>query len=227
MTLSFLAAAAAAAAAAKKAAYDQEKAAIMARKRGVFQDPAAFTAQREAALEELDKRHAVNVDEDDKDESPEKKLENLLQDAFEAEQVLYLKYCNSYAIHQLDGTVTWKPECVAKHGLPLDAVERVARYAFWPAMASLFPLHALVAQMVLGCRATSMYNERLHSVAGYVGSRLRSRLSAHMHEKLTLGRVMAMSLLKADTELKVVQVAAQAQGGLEVDDEHLGGSDSD
>ena len=48
-----------------------------------------------------------------------------------------------------------------------------------------------------------------------------------MHEKLTLGRVMAMSLLKADTELKVVQVAAQAQGGLEVDDEHLGGSDSD
>ena len=218
MTLSFLSAAAAAAAAKIAAAYGQEKAAIMARKRGVFQDPAAFTAQREAALEELDKRRAVNVDEDDKDESPEKKLENLLQDAFEAEQVLYLKYCSSYAIHQLDGTVTWKPECATKYALPLDAVERVARYA-----CEGF----VVAQMVLGCRATSMYNERLHSVAGYVGSRLRSRLSAHMHEKLTLGRVMAMSLLKADTELKVVQVAAQAQGGLEVDDEHLGGSDSD
>ena len=96
----------------------------MARKRGVFQDPAAFTAQREAALEELDKRHAVNVDEDDKDESLEKKLENLLQDAFEAEQVLYLKYYSSYAIHQLDGTVTWKPECATKYALPLEPSRR-------------------------------------------------------------------------------------------------------
>ena len=70
------------------------------------------------------------------------------------------------------------------------------RYKFWPSHAAQLLLLNLCAQMLLGTTLTAMENERVHSAAAFIHSKLRSSLSVDSVERLTLCKMYLQAALK-------------------------------
>ena len=69
------------------------------------------------------------------------------------------------------------------------------RYKFWSSHAAQLPLLNLCAQMLLGTTLTAMENERFHSAAAFIHSKLRSSLSVDSVERLTLCKMYLQAAL--------------------------------
>ena len=52
--------------------------------------------------------------------------------------------------------------------------------------------------MLLGAALTAMENERFHSVAAFIHTKLRSRLTAESLERLTLSKIYIQEALKEE-----------------------------
>jgi len=87
------------------------------------------------------------------------------------------------------------PDYFGKDAFENDCLER---YKFWPAHADQLPLLNLCAQMLLGTALTAMENERFHSAAAFIHTKLRSRLTAESLERLTLSKIYIQEALKEE-----------------------------
>lgn len=90
--------------------------------------------------------------------------------------------------------------------------ESPARYEFWPANQATLPLLNFVATVDLGSFAAALENESTHSVAGYVTSKYRTRMTPASAETLTLSRALLPRLVKENAELKALQDRADVDG---------------
>jgi len=106
-----------------------------------------------------------------------------------------------------------------KYGDALEVKHAAERYRFWPKQKASLPLLYAAASMLLGVRLTSTANESFHSVAAYLQSRLRSRMTGKNVEMLALAKKFTMDAIKQDAELKALQEEADTQGW--VDDDAL------
>ena len=81
----------------------------------------------------------------------------------------------------------------------LGAPRCPARYAFWPSKKDDWPLLYFCAEIILaGCKLATAANERMHSPATRINSRLRARMKPDSVERLTMAYFY---LLKAANEL--------------------------
>ena len=100
-----------------------------------------------------------------------------------------------------------------------------ARYEFWPSRRSAQPLMLFCAEELLAaCRAATAFNERLHSPAQRIGSKLRNRLKPRTTEQLTL----AYHFLREDIKKLLKEMGPEAEYLLDVEDlERMDNSDLD
>jgi hypothetical protein len=92
------------------------------------------------------------------------------------------------------------PPAPARFGDPLDVSPRApkARYEFWPSMRDRLPLLYFCAEALLGGSANATaFNERLHSPAALIFSKLRSSLKPDTTERLTLALYYVRERVKA------------------------------
>ncbi len=90
--------------------------------------------------------------------------------------------CVLKALHRAESSA----DMPSVYGLPLDKGNRL-RYRFWPSQRSNMPLLFEVAWTFLaGFPAASTLNERMHSVAGRIVSKMRSSMKPDSIERLTL-----------------------------------------
>jgi hypothetical protein len=69
----------------------------------------------------------------------------------------------------------------------LGAPRCPARYAFWPSKKDDWPLLYFCAEIILaGCKLATAANERMHSPATRINSRLRARMKPDSVERLTM-----------------------------------------
>jgi hypothetical protein len=104
----------------------------------------------------------------------------------------------------------WKEQC----GGPLDARKLEKRYCFWPDREDALPLLFLCAKMLLGMRLNAIPNEQLHSAAGLIYTKIRSRLHPEKAERLTLARQLLMGALKGDKRLIALDKLCDAEDGM-------------
>lgn len=106
----------------------------------------------------------------------------------------------------------------SQYGSPLG-VDNGPRYQLWPALKPQFPILFAAASMLLCAKRTSISNERLHSVAGRINSKLRASLTPASIEMLTLSHMALKDAMAADVELKKLR---QPSGSLEgLDEEQI------
>ena len=79
-------------------------------------------------------------------------------------------------------------------GAPFELNNR-ARYRHWPSVKEQMPLHYFCACMILaGTKRATATNERVHSPASRINSKLRSRLKPSTVERLTLAYFMLRAM---------------------------------
>jgi len=71
-----------------------------------------------------------------------------------------------------------------------------ARYTWWPANATRFPAHYYCAVVGLGLPSVTIPNESSFSIAGFIMSKLRTRLTDDNHELLTLAKINIERMLR-------------------------------
>jgi hypothetical protein len=86
-----------------------------------------------------------------------------------------------------------------KYGDPFEDV-CPERYSFWPSHAAEMPLLNMCAEMLLGGALSSMENERMHSVSGYINSKLRRSLTPESINRLTLCKIYLQKALEKQLE---------------------------
>ena len=85
----------------------------------------------------------------------------------------------------------------ARYGHPLGKGPK-ARYEFWPSMKDRLPLLYFCAEALLaGSSNSTAFNERLHSPAALIFSKLRSSLKPDTIERLTLALFYVRERVKA------------------------------
>lgn len=107
-----------------------------------------------------------------------------------------------------------RPPWSSPFGTPLSRGTD-ARYEFWPSRRSAQPLMLFCAEELLAaCRAATAFNERLHSPAQRIGSKLRNRLKPHTTVQLTL----AYHFLREDIKKLLKEMGTEAEYTLDLED---------
>ena len=122
------------------------------------------------------------------------------------------------------GAAAARPAWSSPFGAPLSIGTDV-RYEFWPSRRSAQPLMLFCAEELLAaCRAATAFNERLHSPAQRIGSKLRNRLKPRTTEQLTLG----YHFLREDIKKLLKEMGPEAENMLDLEDlERMDVSDSE
>ena len=96
-------------------------------------------------------------------------------------------------------------------GVIVDVPEKKERYTFWPSKKKTWPALYYCALVILGLPSTSTSNESAHSIAAYIMSKLRARLSDDNHEMLTLAKINIERDLKQKMAEKKLSPTMAAQ----------------
>jgi len=109
-----------------------------------------------------------------------------LIDVLRSEMMQYRAFLDTQAKLFMQHRDEWGKAFPAPFGLPLGP-KVDARYEFWPQRKKEWPLlYFCATQLLAGSKASSCSNERTHSVAGRICSKLRGSLQPSSIEKLTL-----------------------------------------
>jgi len=101
---------------------------------------------------------------------------------------------------------------VNEAGEVIDELENEQRYELWGKLKSDFPAHFYCAAALLGMPSTSISVESTFSIAAYVMSKLRSRLSDANHETLTLAKItLERDLAEKAKENKLIAELAKVE----------------
>jgi len=93
----------------------------------------------------------------------------------------------------------------------IEVPEKKERYTFWPSKKKTWPALYYCALVVLSTPSTSTANESSHSIAAYIMSKLRTRLTDDNHELLTLAKINIERDLKRKMAEKKLSAAMAAQ----------------
>ena len=176
-----------------KEAYKKEKLTIIRRIQPWMVDPQMFKQTKQDDLARLIQtyRHkGLELEEEEKNLTAEAitetSREELIQDQIETEVEAYKCIIRT--------TLEKNKDHFGKD--VFDNEFCLQRYKFWPSHAAQLPLLNLCAQMLLGTTLTAMENERFHSAASFIHSKLRSSLSVDSVERLTLCKMYLQAALK-------------------------------
>ena len=101
---------------------------------------------------------------------------------------------------------------VNEAGEVIDELENEQRYELWGKLKSDYPAHFYCAAALLGMPSTSISVESTFSIAAYVMSKLRSRLSDANHETLTLAKItLERDLAEKAKEKKLIAELAKVE----------------
>ena len=100
------------------------------------------------------------------------------------------------------------------YGDPLASKGDPARYAFWPSKKDKWPLLFFCAtQLLAGCKIATATNERMHSPAEKINSRLRGSLKPDNVERMTMAHIF----LREETK-KLAERFPVAENGIDFDE---------
>jgi hypothetical protein len=120
---------------------------------------------------------------------------------------------------EFDRATSGGPYVVSPYG-DVFTPDNALRYEFWPARASQMPLLAFCARHLLTARIASTTNERTHSPAERITSKVRARLRPARVELLTLSginvRAEALEIEQAWQVSVAAKSAAERENALEL-----------
>ena len=185
----------------KPPSYRQKMAAIKGRTKPEGMHQTAFDAETVDLLDSLRQEH-MGTDEEDEDGGggdgdPFLQLRLALLAELAALERDHVTPARKEALQQngaaaLAGGKPYAP----RYGHPLSEGTK-ARYELGPSMERTFPLLYFCAEALLAGSANSTaYNERMHSPAGLIYSKLRSRLLPDNVERLTLSLIFVKKRVK-------------------------------
>jgi len=183
------------------ASYELEVASLGDMTKGLFEMPYAFAQRKADCLADVRRRWQRGKGAPPAAGRAEA-LQNEVAAALRLEFAQYEKQRRAWAPKQFGSPFApfaGNPECPA-------------RYEFWPANQATLPLLNFVATVVLGSFAAALENESTHSVAGYVTSKYRTRMTPANAETLKLSRALLPRLVKENAELKALQDQADVDG---------------
>ena len=105
-----------------------------------------------------------------------------------------------------------------KYGTPLDLIDNVLRYQYWPSEEKVAPLHSILAEIFLCIPAAAIGNESLNSIAGHLSHKQRASTTPTTLEFLTLAKIIYQNEFKKSKRLEELEAAAQLSGWLDWDE---------
>ena len=160
----------------------------------------AYDADTKDLLESLRQEHEGTDEEDEDggggDGDPFLQLRLALLAELAALERDYVTPARKEALQQKAAALAGGKPYAPRYGHPLSEGTK-ARYELWPSMERTFPLLYFCAEALLAGSANSTaYNERMHSPAGLIYSKLRSRLLPDNVERLTLSLIYVKKRVK-------------------------------
>jgi len=137
-----------------------------------------------------------------------------LIDVLRSEMMQYRAFLDTQAKLFMQHRDEWGKAFPAPFGLPLGP-KVDARYEFWPQRKKEWPLlYFCATQLLAGSKASSCSNERTHSVAGRICSKLRGSLQPSSIEKLTL----AYHYIRREVKETLAKWGKEAEAKLDKED---------
>lgn len=160
----------------------------------------AFDAETTELLDSLRQEHEGKGEEDEDggggDGDPFLQLQLALTAELAALEKDHVTPARKEANQQKAAALAGGKAYAPRYGHPLSEGTK-ARYELWPSMEKNFPLLYFCAEALLAGSANSTaYNERMHSPAGLIYSKLRSRLLPDNVERLTLSLIYVKKRVK-------------------------------
>lgn len=184
----------------KPPSYRQKLAAIKGRPKPEGMHQSAYDADTKDLLESLRQEHEGTDEEDEDggggDGDPFLQLRLALLAELAALERDHVTPARKEALQQKAAALAGGKPYAPRYGHPLSEGTK-ARYELWPSMERTFPLLYFCAEALLAGSANSTaYNERMHSPAGLIYSKLRSRLLPDNVERLTLSLIYVKKRVK-------------------------------